>query len=491
MLHRDEVPNVQNAASYLGIQELVIRCSQPQDADRDADNMDPRSPLSPDDYEPLEPIEDVEERERLREEKRNSGREQEGAASADESQSTGEQTGQSTDRSSKPRTRLYEQSKPRGRGRGRGRPRGRPRVRPLSCDRAHFAALKSSTPQSSAVRRGTGRPRGRPRIRPLPSETAESTSTEESTTVANDNVTEGTECEQPKTTSEPPESATPDGDAEEVNTKEGEAAEDDEGKTKPGVENTEAAVVVKRGRGRPRIKPLPSGMPRPVCTEKADVFPQSKEKEGVVRKRGRPRIRPLSDAAVNTELTAKLDNSNEEEEEEHEENGKTKLFSSDALDDENPRDDEDPSETSDDVSSSKKVRTSNRKRSLSRKLRESQASNEEQEEEEAALAEEEWDEEEEVKSDQNKLRPICNICGNLFSEMSSLRRHMRIHKGIKPYQCQLCGRCFRQGNQLKTHMRVHTGMLYMHTCKHLCSLVLFFSPHCNSVFMYEGFQISK
>ncbi|XP_041120857.1 myoneurin [Polyodon spathula] len=58
---------------------------------------------------------------------------------------------------------------------------------------------------------------------------------------------------------------------------------------------------------------------------------------------------------------------------------------------------------------------------------------------------------------QLKMKPVCNTCGKVFSEASSLRRHMRIHKGVKPYVCQLCEKAFTQCNQLKTHVRTHTG----------------------------------
>ncbi|KAF4021003.1 hypothetical protein G4228_012848 [Cervus hanglu yarkandensis] len=64
---------------------------------------------------------------------------------------------------------------------------------------------------------------------------------------------------------------------------------------------------------------------------------------------------------------------------------------------------------------------------------------------------------EELDQRYSKARPMCNTCGKVFSEASSLRRHMRIHKGVKPYVCHLCGKAFTQCNQLKTHVRTHTG----------------------------------
>ncbi|XP_048203108.1 myoneurin isoform X4 [Perognathus longimembris pacificus] len=64
---------------------------------------------------------------------------------------------------------------------------------------------------------------------------------------------------------------------------------------------------------------------------------------------------------------------------------------------------------------------------------------------------------EELDQRYSKAKPMCNTCGKIFSEASSLRRHMRIHKGVKPYVCHLCGKAFTQCNQLKTHVRTHTG----------------------------------
>lgn len=74
-----------------------------------------------------------------------------------------------------------------------------------------------------------------------------------------------------------------------------------------------------------------------------------------------------------------------------------------------------------------------------------------------------------------KNKPTCSICCKVFSEGSSLRRHMRIHKGVKPYVCHLCGKAFTQCNQLKTHVRTHTGKTKLDIVK--VSLNIFLTCH--------------
>uniref|UniRef100_A0A8C1CJS5 Myoneurin n=1 Tax=Cyprinus carpio carpio TaxID=630221 RepID=A0A8C1CJS5_CYPCA len=436
-MDREEIESVQKAASYLGMPEVVARCTLTQDdikfggsPTRQAEYEDPRSPLSPDDYEPLEPITEVEEWERLRENKEDGL--QDDPASMDEAQSSSEQTPQrsGSKRGRKPKTRLYEDdvesetiTAHRGRGRGRGRPRGRPRVRPLTSDSTEQSpAQQTMSPNSSSVGRGTGRPRGRPRVRPL------STDREGSGNAKDESVATKHQ-EEEKVVEE-----------DSVN-----AGEADDHQVKTDLENPDG-VPLKRGRGRPRTKPLTTEN-QTTNAEDGSEPAKTKENEGTGRKRGRPRSKPLSSEAP--EFSNPTENSGEEA------TGETNQ-------DTEKHTEEGSSQGTEDSESNpaKKVRTSNRKRSLSRKLKESQASNEDEddvEDEEFANDNEDWAGEEEVKPLQDKHRPICNVCGNLFSEMSSLRRHMRIHKGLKPYQCQLCTRSFRQGNQLKTHMRIHTG----------------------------------
>ncbi|XP_073730469.1 uncharacterized protein [Misgurnus anguillicaudatus] len=51
----------------------------------------------------------------------------------------------------------------------------------------------------------------------------------------------------------------------------------------------------------------------------------------------------------------------------------------------------------------------------------------------------------------------CNLCDKKFSTKLTMRRHMGIHQGEKPFKCPHCHYCTRLKASLIQHLRVHTG----------------------------------
>lgn len=67
--------------------------------------------------------------------------------------------------------------------------------------------------------------------------------------------------------------------------------------------------------------------------------------------------------------------------------------------------------------------------------------------------------EDETTDDYSQRQYLCPDCGKRFSGTGGLQRHIRIHKGIRPYKCRFeeCGRTFTECGHLIRHHRSHTG----------------------------------
>ena len=55
-------------------------------------------------------------------------------------------------------------------------------------------------------------------------------------------------------------------------------------------------------------------------------------------------------------------------------------------------------------------------------------------------------------------RHKCDICGKSFSDTKTLRDHMNVHTGAKPYECKVCHHRFASSANMYACMRAHKGI---------------------------------
>uniref|UniRef100_A0A8C1S152 C2H2-type domain-containing protein n=1 Tax=Cyprinus carpio TaxID=7962 RepID=A0A8C1S152_CYPCA len=67
-------------------------------------------------------------------------------------------------------------------------------------------------------------------------------------------------------------------------------------------------------------------------------------------------------------------------------------------------------------------------------------------------------------ADDTRLPHSCRFCGRAFASPDSLKKHLQLHKGNKPFRCLDCGKNFARHGHLMAHKNVHRRNVQCSVC---------------------------
>lgn len=74
----------------------------------------------------------------------------------------------------------------------------------------------------------------------------------------------------------------------------------------------------------------------------------------------------------------------------------------------------------------------------------------------------------------------CRFCGKRFTESFSLKKHMSLHRGDKPYICQKCGKRFKKHAYCVAHAQSHKRKVQCSVCNKMFTTIADFLQHRES-----------